>query len=184
MLDVLILVLGYAVLGASVKYGDDAFDRKVFSQKKAVLLAPFVSVLWVYFMLTSAASATILGSIVLGVFLTDKIDWKAFQLGLLIIGLLSISFFINHWMNFLFVPLIGLTVAGVLDEIGNDFVDKKKKANQFVKHFFRHRFMLKLGVLLFSLLGFYGLEFVVAFLAWDVGYDEMGFISKTYFSKK
>lgn len=186
VLNFFLLILGYAILGASVKYGDASFDEKVFSQKKALLLSPFVSLVWFWLMLSSPASATILGSIVLAVLFSQKIDWKAFQLGFGIIFLLSVFFFLNEWMHFLWIPLIGLTIAGFLDEVGNDFVDKTKNKNKihsFVFLFFRHRLALKIAVFLFAVFGFYGFEFFIYFLAWDLGYDGFGFVSEKFFQK-
>ena len=53
-------LLSYPVLGAGLKYIDDAFDEKIFSKKYALILAPLLAILWAYTMYIDSFSATIL----------------------------------------------------------------------------------------------------------------------------
>ena len=124
----------YIFLGAGIKFIDDAFDREVFDKRIALLLAPVLGILAAFTMSLSIESATLLTAIILGVFFTGKIDNKAFWAGLFVclVGMLLFGI-----INFLWLPLIFLTVSGVVDELGNDFVDAKGVKNKFVLYFFK-----------------------------------------------
>ncbi|MBN1941136.1 MAG: hypothetical protein JW772_03060 [Candidatus Diapherotrites archaeon] len=160
-------IIAYAILGGGVKYIDDAFDEKTFRLRNAVLIAPLLGIFWAYAMTLSEVSCTILGAIVIAVFLKGKIDNIAHQL-----GILSIFFvlFIFGLFNFLWIPLIILVLFGLLDEFGNDYIDKHLETPKPIWFFFEYRFSLKIAVLAFVLLGTFPLVYFFAFLAWDLAY--------------
>ena len=169
----LFIVLAYSFLGASIKYIDLAFDENTFSKNKALVLAPITGIFWAYVMVLSPASATILFSIVLTVLIKGKVDNLAFRAGIIsIVGVLIVS----GYFEFLWIPLIFLVAAGIFDEIGNDYVDKKSsllrkgRLSKALHYFFEYRFALKLMVLLFALLGFYSIVYFLAFLGFDIAY--------------
>jgi hypothetical protein len=168
-----LLVIAYSLLGASIKYIDAAFDEKLFSRKKALLLAPLVGILWAYLMYFSAASATILLSIVVAVLITGKVDNVAHLAGLATIVAVIL---ISGYFEFIWSALIVITFTGVLDELGNDYVDKKNLLfrgglqQKFIHYFFKYRSGMKLSVLLFAIIGFYSFIYFIAFLAFDVAY--------------
>jgi hypothetical protein len=176
--------IAFFLLGSSLKLIDFSFDKGFVSKKPflrfpLVLLAGLTAGFWVYVMSLSVASATILAAILISVFVAKKIDNVAFLVGLIII-LFSLLFF-QTVFHFLWVPLIFISLAGVLDEIGNDYVDKNK-VNKFVDFFFKHRFVMKLGVLAFGLLNFFEFIYFIAFLFFDLGYDLVQyFLSKNKF---
>lgn len=171
-------IMMFFLLGLLVKFIDDAFDEKAYPRKIALIVAPITAIFWAYVMSLDSIAALLLTAIIVGVLVKGKIDNIAF-----IIAVLSVYFayfFIGDW-NFildstLLVLLVIISIAGIIDEIGNDFVDKKniyKKGilGKLVHWFFEYRFVMKLTVLIFALLGFYSLIFFVAFFFWDLGYE-------------
>jgi hypothetical protein len=166
-------LLSYLILGAGIKYIDDAFDEQVFNKKIAMVLAPALGLLWAYAMLVSAASAVILLAILCAVLLKGKIDNYAHLAGLLVI--LSIVFLAG--VELMILPLILLTGAALLDEVGNDFIDynqgflrKSRFWHQFTVHFFGQRWMLKIAVLSLVLMNIIPFYFFLAIILFDAAY--------------
>jgi len=185
----LFFIIAYAILGGGIKFIDDAFDEKTFKLRNAILLAPLLGIFWAYLMTLSPASATILGAVVIAVFLKGKIDNIAHQL-----GILSIFFvlFIFGFLHFLWIPLVILVIGGLIDEFGNDFVDRRLNTPAPLYLFFEYRFFLKLVILGFVI--FMPLEFPLylffAFLAFDIAYalvmkisDNIGHNRKFFYHK-
>ncbi|MFH0969991.1 MAG: hypothetical protein V1776_00845 [Candidatus Diapherotrites archaeon] len=162
------------VLGGGIKYIDDAFDEKTFSKTKALLVAPVIAIFWIFMMYLSVPSATILGAIFLAVLSRNKVDNIGFHVGALAIisGLIILYFY--KIVDFLWGPLVFLTVAGVLDEIGNDYVDKHPEIAKPFLFFFHYRFIMKIAVFLGVYFGFYGLEYFIAFIGFDIAYASVG----------
>ncbi len=166
-------LLSYPLLGAGLKYIDDAFDERTFNKKIALILAPFIGILWAYTMIINPVSATILLAIVLGVFIKGKIDNRAHILGLVVIVLLLILF----GVELLWLPLIMLIAAAMLDEVGSDAIDyncksfdKNKFSHKVFIAFFDQRWLTKLAVLYVVLVGVFPWYFFVAILLFDGAY--------------
>lgn len=166
-------LLAYSILGAGIKYIDDAFDKKTFNKTLAIAFAPLLSILGVYAMIISPVSATILLSIVCGVLLKLKIDNIAFAIGFVIFMILA--FFIG--VQFMVLPLIILTTAAVLDEVGNDFIDRNKnKLNRnnpfhvFGKYFLGHRWIMKTGIIFLVFMNIVPAFFIFAMIFFDYSY--------------
>jgi len=164
--------VAFAILGAGLKYIDDAFDEKVFNKTIAYAIAPLLGVLWAYTMIIDTVAATILLAILLGVLLKGKIDNIAHVIGLVVI----IGIVVVAGVQLLFVPLIILAAAALLDEVGNDFVDKsnllagEKRWQKVVIGFFDQRWVAKvaiLGLVVVSVLPWF---FFVAMLLFDGAY--------------
>ncbi|KAA0004719.1 MAG: hypothetical protein FE038_01875 [Thermoplasmata archaeon] len=174
-------LFAFSILGAGIKYIDDAFDEKTFSKKIAIAIAPVLGVLWAYTMLINAVAATILLAILLAVLLKGKIDNYAHLAGLAMIFLIIIVAGVK-----LMVPvLVFLTIAAVLDEVGNDFIDKKREylnkgrfLHKFVMAFFDQRWTLKIAILSIALLGVIPLYFFLAMLLFDEAYLMMRWYSQ------
>jgi hypothetical protein len=164
--------VAFAVLGAGLKYIDDAFDEKVFNKKLAYLIAPLLGLLWAYTMTLDAVAATILLAILLGVLLKGKIDNIAHMVGLIVI----IGIIVVAGVQLLFVPLIILAAAALLDEVGNDCVDKSrllvggKLWQRFVIAFFDQRWVAKVAILGLVVVGSLSWFFFVAMLLFDGAY--------------
>lgn len=167
-------IAGYMILGGGIKYIDDAFDEKTFAKSTAILLSPVIAVFWVSMMYLTDASATILGAIFLAVLFRNKVDNIGFHVGALaIISGLGILYFFK-FIDFLWGPLVFLTITGMLDEIGNDYVDAHPKVGKYVTLFFTYRFVMKLAVLALVVMGYFGVEYLLAFLGFDIAYASVG----------
>lgn len=169
-----VIILAFAILGAGLKYIDDAFDEDIFSKRIAMLIAPILLVIWVCLSISDSISATLLFSILFAVLLTGKIDNLVFKMSsIALISVLALT----RMLNLLWIPLFILTTMGVVDEKGADYVENNK-ALKLGKLFFSHRFCMKIGVLglcIFSLLPWL---YLFAFLALDVSYDLVGAYDK------
>lgn len=166
-------LLSYPLLGAGIKYIDDAFDEKRYNPKIALAVAPILGALWAYTMLIDRASATILLAVLCGVFLKGKIDNHAHLAGLFVI-LVIIAF---AGIELMILPLLFLAPFALLDEVGNDVIDYNKKYfktnkfwHKFIRYFFDQRWLLKIAILAFVLLGIVPYYFFIAILLFDGAY--------------
>jgi hypothetical protein len=166
------LLVAFAVLGAGLKYIDDAFDEKIFNKKIAYVVAPILGMLWAYTMFINVVSATILLAILLGVLLKGKIDNYAHFMGMVVV----IAGAIVLGVQLLLIPLVILTLAALFDEVGNDFIDKRHyiPGNNVLKksvgYFFDQRWLTKvviLGLAFTKVIPFY---FFLAMLFFDGAY--------------
>ncbi|UCD13211.1 MAG: hypothetical protein JSW60_06540 [Thermoplasmatales archaeon] len=166
-------LLSYPLLGAGIKYIDDAFDEHRFNKKIALAVAPMLGILWAYTMLIDVVSATILLAVLCGVLFKGKIDNYAHFAGLFVI--LAIVAFAG--VELMILPLIFLAPFALLDEVGNDVIDYNKRYlngdrlwHKFVRYFFDQRWLLKLAILVFVLLGIVPFYFFLAMLLFDAAY--------------
>ena len=180
-------LLSYPLLGAGLKYIDDAFDEKKFNKTLAIAIAPLLGILWVYTMLIDQFSATILFAILLGVALRGKIDNHAHLLGTIVIVVIMLAIGIN----FMLLPLIFLAAAAFLDELGNDVVDyypSEKEPPTFtrrsINYFFHQRWLTKIGVLYVVLLGIFPVYFFFAMLLFDIAYFSVRIYGNTQKKKQ
>jgi hypothetical protein len=167
LIYVLTLIAAFAIIGFGLKYIDDAFDEARFSKKRAMIMAPLLVVLWACLSIYDAGAATVLFSILFAVLLSGKVDNPVFKLSS--IALLAVLF-VALMSRFSYVPLVVLTVMGVVDEKGNDYVDGNRlcKLGEF---FFAHRCGMKLGSLGLCLASFLPWLYLLAFLAFDSAYE-------------
>ena len=171
-MELQIIILAFAIIGAGLKYIDEAFDEEAFDKRWAAALATVLVVLWIGLSILDAPSGTILLSILLGVLITGKIDNTVF--GASTAAIFSAFLFFQKIVPL--IPIAMLTASGVLDEKGNDYVDAHG-SNRFLRFFFLHRFTMKIGMLLLCLAGFFPLIYLAAFLFFDIAYDGVGLIS-------
>ena len=170
--NIYFFIFSYSVLGAGLKYIDDAFDERPFSKINGLILSPFLGVLWALTMIVNPFSTTILLAIILGVLFKGKIDNLAHLIGLISI----VSIIIIAKVELLFLPLVFLTAAGVIDEIGNDIASynkdlpKNKFRYNFIKYFFGRRYFLKVALLYLVLIGVFPLHFLLALIFFDEAY--------------
>lgn len=182
-----LLFLLFPVLGAGIKYVDAAFDEEVFNKNKAVIIAPFIGVLWAFTMILHPMAATILLAVILGVLIKGKIDNVAHAIGLGSI----IIFYVILWYLFdgviiYFMPLFFLAAAGVLDEIGNDVISYNNEFShnhsfgfQFFKYFFGRRHFMKVALIYLFIVAGFPLYFFVAFLFFDEAYMMIALYSQS-----
>lgn len=168
------IILAFAIIGAGLKYIDDAFDEDRFSKKKAIVIAPIIVLIWICLSLFDSVSATILFSILSAVLLTGKIDNLIFKV--CTIALISILF-LTQMLNLLWIPLIILILMGVADEKGNDYVDNHATL-KLVEFFFSYRFCMKMGLLSLCILSLLPWLYLLAFLAHDGAYESVRILGK------
>ena len=166
-------LLSYVILGMGIKYIDAAFDEEICDKKIALIVSPFLGALWAYTMVINEVSATILLAVLLGVLIKGKVDNPGHLMGLLtILGVVVIT-----GINFLLFPLIFLTAAAILDEVGNDFIGysrkyflKNKFGHNFLLYFFGRRHLMKIAIFYIAMLSIFPLYFLIAFILFDEGY--------------
>jgi hypothetical protein len=185
----LFFLLSYPILGAGIKFIDAAYDEKTFSKKTALVVAPFLGLLWAYSMIINPVSATILLAILFGVLIKNKIDNYAHLLGSATI-VLFITIFIEQ-INLEVLPLIFLTAAAILDEVGNDVIDYNKKnikktrfRHQLSRYFFGRRYVMKASILYLIIFGIVEVYFLLAIILFDEAYIITGIYSQTRQKKK
>lgn len=175
-------LLSYPLLGAGIKYIDDAFDEKRFNKKIALAIAPLLGILWAYTMLIDRISATILLAVLCGVLFKGKIDNHAHLAGLLAILIIIVL----AGVELMILPLLFLAPFALLDEVGNDVIDYNKKYfngdrfwHNFVRYFFDQRWLLKIAIFGFVLLGVIPYYFLLAMLLFDGAYLMMRWYGQT-----
>ena len=177
-----LFLLFFGLLGAGIKYIDSAYDDKIFNKKIALCIAPFLGILWAYTMLINQVAATILLAVIIGVLFKGKIDNIAHLAGLLVI--FAIIFVAG--VQLMVIPLVFLGFAALMDEVGNDFVDKRKNkldlskfSHRFIVSFFDQRWVLKVAILVIGFIGIIPLVFFLAMISFDYAYLGVRFYSKT-----
>jgi len=175
------LLLAFPILGAGIKYIDDAFDERKYNKKIAMILAPILGILWASTMLVDRVAATILLAIICGVLFKGKIDNFGHIAGLIVI--LAIA--VGAGVEFMILPLIFLAPFALLDEVGNDVIDYNKKyfkkdswGHKFIRYFFDQRWLLKIAVLAFVAIGMMPVYIFFALLFFDGAYLIMRWFSQ------
>ena len=171
-----LIIFGF--IGGGLKFIDMAFDEDVFDKRFAMVLTPILVVLWIWVSIVDKVSAVILFSILLGVLLTGKIDNFIFKISTIAL----IVFFDLRGLGPYLIPLVFLTLMGIVDEKGNDFVDNNS-ANKVVEFFFLHRISMKFGIMLLCAAAYFSPIYLVAFLCFDIAYDSVGIVSKSMVAK-
>lgn len=161
------IIIAFAVIGFGLKYIDDAFDEEVFSKKIAMLIAPILVVIWASLSIFDSFSATVLFSILFAVLLSGKVDNLIFKLSSIA---LVVILFLTQMLHFSLVPLFVLTVMGITDEKGNDYVDSHK-IHEVGEFFFAHRCSMKVGALGLCTVSLLPWLYLIAFLAFDTAYE-------------
>lgn len=200
MLDPLVILLSYALLGAGIKYADQAYDIEVFNKKIATLLAIPGGALMAFLIIFDSTSAIIFMAMIFGLALTRKIDNIAFCIGTGLVVLFPIIF--HDTLKIEWIPFSILIFAGIIDEIGNDWADRrvlkrlikhtqenenKKFSYKFWEKFFLNRFMMKIAIFLLALFNFFTWIYFIAFMAFDMTYllvERYSFHLKKYSIKK
>jgi len=161
------IIIAFAIIGFGLKYIDDAFDEEVFSKKIAMLMAPILVIIWSCLSIFDSFSATVLFSILFAVLLSGKVDNLAFKMSAIALILIL---FLTRMLNFSLIPLIVLTVMGITDEKGNDYVDTNK-ISKLGEFFFSHRCSMKVGTLGLCTVSLLPWLYLCAFLAFDAAYE-------------
>ena len=181
--DALLIILSYGLLGAGIKYIDQAYDIGVFDKKTANLIAIPSGILMAYLIIFDSTSAIIFLAIILALSITQKIDAPAFYIGT---GLaIAIPVLFHDTLQIAWAPFGILIFSGILDEIGNDWADKRLKKrlvnhrsmnnnngflNKLGERFFLNRFAMKLSILVLVVFNVFSWIYLAAFLFFDFMY--------------
>ena len=178
----LMIASSYLLLGAGIKYVDQAYDLCVFSKTKAKIVAAFCGILMGYLIISDLPSAMIFLAMVIALAITRKIDNTAFYIGIAFVLMLPIVF--DGITKIQWIPFGILVISGIMDELGNDWADKRKNKRlvralrrkdqkavyDLAEKFFSHRFAMKLAVAGIVLFGFFDPVYFLAFLLFDLMY--------------
>lgn len=158
----------FVFLGAGLKIIDDIYDIKVLDEKSAYLLAPLLVLSWTYLSMANEGYAAILGAILLSSILTGKVDNSVFKLS----ATALIAIWLLWGINVLMVPLILLTLLGVLDELLDGYGEREGfLKNRGMRQLLRHRLGMKFGVVILYLFAHLELMHVLALFAFDIAYE-------------
>ncbi len=169
-----VTLIAFAMIGAGLKYIDEAYDSGIFSKKIAMVVAPLLVGIWAGISATDPISAVILFSVLFAVLLTGKIDNLVFKTSAIA---LILFFLFTGKLGSLWAPFLVLVAMGLLDEKGNDYVDAHS-AHRAFEFFFLHRFSMKLGILALCAASALPWLYLFAFLAFDIAYDFVGLVSQ------
>lgn len=172
------ILFSFVSLGVLIKYGDQAFDEEVFSQKYALILA-IPAGFWVGVLIAfDAGSRTILTGLLFALLVAAKYDNPAFRIGFLIAILTGTT---GMFLNPDSTDLIGIGLvfmAAYVDERINEVECVERGTTLFMK-ILRERPVLKVMVLLLCALSILpSYLYFFAFLAFDSGYSFMECVSR------
>jgi len=165
---VILLLLGFGLIGAGVKYVDASFDDDAFDRRKAYVVALASGALMGGFIGVDAYAATVLVAIIIGVAITKKIDAPAFIAGA-IVALAVPAAFSNQIVVYA-LPVAVLSLSAVIDELGNDLVDERRIRNGAATLFFGNRLTMEVFVAALVFAGVFPFVYLLALLAFDSGY--------------
>jgi|WetSurMetagenome_2_1015567.scaffolds.fasta_scaffold174244_2 hypothetical protein len=182
MLSYDLVILGsYAFLGAGIKYIDQAYDHGIFSRKKAKITAVLCGLLMSYLVVTDSPSTSIFLGMIAALIITKKVDNTGFYLGIAIVVAMPLAF--SNLVRINWLPLTFLAVTGILDEIGNDWADRRMEKRDFgicantdppqycfVEKFFTYRMAMKGAVLVLAFSSIVPWIYFIAFMLFDISY--------------
>jgi hypothetical protein len=170
----LLYYVAYSMAGLTLKLGDDLLDE-LNRPSLAVVPLALSGVLFGLIMTLSEWDLVLLGAIVIGVLLSGKVNKPQFLVGFIMIGVSLLLVGVPEISNglSLFVLLLALLLAAIIDERGNDWADSGERP--LISYFFYYRFTLKVAVILLSIIWPAFLGAAVGLWMFDVGYEAAGF---------
>jgi hypothetical protein len=165
----ILIPFSFVTLGMLVKYGDEAFDSRVFSRRVSTALSIPCGIWMGALILYDPGSATILIGLLLALLVAAKYDNEAFRLGFLVAGAMALASFVNFPDNASLLGVVIVFFAAYADEVVSDMADKRSGPGWSV---LRARPLLKIAVLVLCLVGILpSLLYFFAFLGFDLGYS-------------
>jgi hypothetical protein len=165
-----VVITGFALVGALLKYIDASFDENEFTSINTVLAAAVALAIWLFLSSYDTISANILAAILLSALFSGKVDNKVFK-----ISSIAALFFFAAYAEPLFSVLVFLSLLGTVDEKANDYADKNAMKNRALSALFKHRAAMKAGVAILYLKGEVNFVHLIAFMLFDVSYDAVSF---------
>ncbi len=170
----IILPTSYLLLGMLVKYGDQAFDANVYSQRNAVALA-LPGGLWMgAIMLYDAGTTMLFVGLLIGLLVAHKYDNGAFRLAFIVAMAMGVAALLM-WDSPSIPGIATVLFLAVLDEKVDSLpVDDKT----IIGKLFHQRPMLQVGVLILCAVGILpSFMYLFAFLSFDFGYSLVDVVS-------
>ncbi len=184
MVNIWILILGFGLLGALIKYIDQAYDVGIFDKKKAIFFGVLCGLLMGSFVIFDYIAGLLLLSFVIFALITKKVDNPPFYIITIlsflipsIAGLYGFKIEINWFVFGTFI------FSGIIDEEGNRRSYRGKLPNQ-LSIFFRYRCFMKIVVFILALLNYYSLIYFIAFMAYDLAYLGVALYSQNLLKTK
>jgi len=172
-MNYVLLIIAFAIIGAGLKYIDCAFDEDVFNKRIAIAIVPVILVVWIYISILDAFAATILFAVLYAVLLSGKVDNVAFLMSAVVLLLI-----LTIMINIIWLPLVALTLFGIMDEKGHDYIDTHRVNNIYI-YLFKYRLCMKLCLFCLCACSVFPWIYVIAFLVFDISYETVGFYSNS-----
>lgn len=166
----ILIPISFISLGALIKYADQSFDGRGFSQSLSRTIAIPCGIWMGALIFFDAGSATIFIGLLLALLIASKYDNSAFQIGFVVASLFALLSFVNYPNNVSVVGIPVVFVTAFLDERLSDLADKHKAGRLW--RLARERPLLKIAILalcIISVLPSY--LYFFAFLGFDLGYS-------------
>ena len=188
MQDVIVVVAwivyfaAYFFAGLTLKTGDDLLDEQN-NPSLAWFPLGISGILFGALMSNTEWDLVLLGSIVIGVLLSGKVNRKEFSIGFIAIAIVLLLFGIppiSDYFGWLTI-LIMLFMASVFDEKGIEWIDAQ--ANPSIAWFFEHRFTLKVTAFLLVIPWIGLLPVAIGLLLFDFGYELAGTLMRRIASR-
>jgi uncharacterized membrane protein len=185
MLNAVLLILGFGLCGALIKYIDQAYDVGAFDKRKALFFGIIAGVLMGSFVAIDSVAGMIFLSFVIFAFFTRKVDNPPFYI------VATLTFLIPMIAATLYNLIIQIDLfifgsfifSGIIDEEGN----RRAYNHNFprlIAQFFRYRMFMKVVVFILALLNYYDIIYFVAFMAYDLAYLGVAIYSQKVLKKK
>jgi len=125
MIDLLQLIILYAFLGGAIKFIDQAYDEKAFSIRSAKVVAVLAGAAMGFLMAKdSPFSTAFFAAMLISLVLARKIDNFAFATGTILAIVSLLAYYPSSEVYWSIVPIVVFLVAGFVDEVADDMVDK------------------------------------------------------------
>lgn len=174
-----LLIVTYGLLGAGIKYIDQAYDIGVFNKRIALLMAVLMGILMGTAASLDPMSAMFFLSFVIFALITKKIDNPAFYVGTFLVFLIPLLRAILHSADYQtnWLILTVLIFSGWMDEKGNELADQRRLRG-LLYFFFEYRSVMKIVVFLLAIYSIIPLAYFFAFMTYDLSYLAVAIYSK------
>jgi hypothetical protein len=182
MIEWIVYYLAYLAAGFTLKIGDDLLDELGRPQLAWYPLA-ISGILFGYLMTISEWDLVLLTSIVIAVLASGKVNKPQFIVGFVLIFATLVILGVplsTDWLSWLTLLII-LFLAAVLDEKGNDWVDRDHSPRAY--RFFKYRFSLKLVALALVIPWPLFLPAGLGLWVFDLGYETSGWFVRKQFTE-
>jgi len=167
------IIIGFALIGALLKYIDASFDENKSTSINTALAGAAALATWLSLSFYDMISANILLAVLLASLFSGKADNAVFKIS----GIVALLFFAAY-AEPLFSVLALLSLLGAVDEKANDYADRNAVKNKALNILFKHRVAMKIGIAILYLLGSVKFVHFIAFLLFDFSYDSVGFLTR------